>query len=371
VIHVSDASRSVGVAQNLLSPGTREVYLEDIKAEYENLRTLHASKKAPPLVSLAKARANRVEIDWARAAEVRPKFIGRRVFRNFDLAQIAKYIDWGPFFQTWDLHGPFPGILNDPIVGESARRVFGDGQMMLKKVLANRWLSANGVIGLYPANSVDGEDIELYTDDSRKVVALRWYGLRQQAQKPLGTPNRALADYIAPRDSGIADYIGAFAVTTGLGVEKRAAQFEAEHDDYSSIMIKAVADRLAEAFAELMHERVRRDLWGYAPQEALGTEQLIAEQYRGIRPAPGYPACPDHTVKTDLFGLLGAPDIGMAITESFAMLPASSVSGFYLAHPQAQYFAVGKIGQDQLEDQARRRGIDRSLLDRWLAPQLA
>ncbi len=371
VIHVSDASRSVGVAQNLLSPGTREVYLEDIKAEYENLRTLHASKKAQPLVSLAKARANHVEIDWATAAVVRPKFIGRRVFRNFDLAQIARYIDWGPFFQTWDLHGPFPAILNDPIVGESARRVFGDGQMMLKKVLANRWLSANGVIGLYPANSVDGEDIELYTDDSRKVVALRWYGLRQQAQKPEGTPNRALADYIAPRDSGIADYIGAFAVTTGLGVEKRAAQFEKEHDDYSSIMIKAIADRLAEAFAELMHERVRRDLWGYAPGEALGTEQLIAEKYRGIRPAPGYPACPDHTVKTDLFGLLGAPDIGMSITEGFAMLPASSVSGFYLAHPEAQYFAVGKIGEDQLEDQARRRGIDRSLLDRWLAPQLA
>ncbi|MGA2548611.1 MAG: methionine synthase [Burkholderiaceae bacterium] len=370
VIYVSDASRSVGVAQSLLSSGTREKYLEDIKAEYAHLRELHASRKPVALASLQKARANRLAVDWSQVKPVRPKFIGRRIFRNFDLGQIANYIDWGPFFQTWDLHGPFPAILNDPVVGESARRVFSDGQMMLKKVVSNRWLTANGIVAFYPANSVDDEDIELYTDDSRSQVALRWFGLRQQAIKPQGTPNRALADYVAPRESGVPDYLGAFAVTTGLGADLRAAQFEAEHDDYSSILIKAIADRLAEAFAELMHQRVRRDLWGYAADEALDQADLIAEKYRGIRPAPGYPACPDHTVKSPLFELLGAADIGMSVTESFAMLPASSVSGFYFAFPESQYFAVGKIGTDQLEEQARRRQLDRVDLERWLAPQL-
>jgi 5-methyltetrahydrofolate--homocysteine methyltransferase len=371
VIHVSDASRSVSVAQNLLSQGTREKYLEDIKAEYANLRELHASKRSQPLLPLARARANRLALDWSAATPPKPKFIGRRIFRNFDLAQIAGYIDWGPFFQTWDLHGAHPGILNDPVVGESARRVFSDGQMMLKKVLANRWLTANAIVAFYPANTVDDEDILLYTDESRRDVALRWYGLRQQTEKPAGTPNRALADYIAPHASGVADYLGAFAVTTGLGVEKRAAQFEAEHDDYSSIMLKAIADRLAEAFTELLHERVRRDLWGYAADESLSPDELVAEKYRGIRPAPGYPACPDHTVKPGLFELLGAGDIGMSVTEGFAMLPASSVSGFYFANPEARYFAVGKIGEDQLLDQARRRDVERPELERWLAPQLA
>ena len=369
VVHVTDASRSVSVAQSLLATESRDGYLAGIQAEYAKLRDLHANKKAAPLVSLAAARENRVKIDWAKETLPKPKFIGRRVFRNYDLAEIAESIDWGPFFQTWELHGPFPAILNDEIVGESARRVYGDGQMMLKKVLSNRWLAANAVVAFYPAASVD-EDIVLYADESRTTPVLTWHGLRQQTQKPDGTPNRALADYIAPASLGLQDYIGAFAVTAGIGGEKQMARYEAEHDDYSSIMLKAIADRLAEAFAETMHTRVRRDLWGYAADETLDNVALIAEQYRGIRPAPGYPACPDHTVKTPLFDLLNAQEIGMSVTESQAMLPASSVSGFYFANPAAKYFAVGKIGGDQVEDVARRRDASVADVERWLAPNL-
>jgi 5-methyltetrahydrofolate--homocysteine methyltransferase len=370
VIHVTDASRSVGVAQNLLTPDVRSKYLDEIVSDYARLRELHANKKAPELISIDEARLHRVPIDWQTAPIARPKFLGRRLFKNFDLAQIAEYIDWGPFFQTWELHGPYPQILNDEVVGESARRVFSDGQMMLKKILANRWLQASAVVAFYPANSVNGEDIELYADESREEVILTWHGLRQQNRKPDGTPNRSLADYIAPKASGRADYLGAFAVTAGLGGDKRVAQYEAEHDDYSAIMFKAIADRLAEAFAEYMHERVRRDLWGYAAEERIDKDALIAETYQGIRPAPGYPACPEHTVKAPLFELLGVDDIGMSLTESFAMLPASSVSGFYFAHPEARYFAVGRIGRDQLDDLARRRNVAVGDLEVWLAPQL-
>jgi 5-methyltetrahydrofolate--homocysteine methyltransferase len=369
VVHVTDASRSVRVAQSLLTTTGRESYVAEIEADYANLRNLHANKKATPLVSLAAARANRFAIDWPTQKLPKPKFIGRRVFRNYDLAEIAEAIDWGPFFQTWELHGAFPGILNDEVVGESARRVFSDGQMMLKKVLSNRWLSANAIVGFWPAASID-EDIVLYADEARETAILTWTGLRQQTAKPEGTPNRALADYIATSQSGVRDWIGVFAVTTGLGVDKLAARFEAEHDDYSSIMLKAIADRLAEAFAETMHARVRRDLWGYAADETLGNDELIAEKYRGIRPAPGYPACPDHTVKGPLFDLIDAADIGMSVTESFAMLPASSVSGFYFAHPEAKYFAVGKIGSDQVADVARRREASQDDVERWLAPNL-
>ncbi len=369
VVHVTDASRSVAVAQNLLADTGKEKYVTDLQAEYTQLRAMHASRKATPLVSLAVARANRVPIDWSGASPPRPKFIGRRVFRNYDLAEIAQAIDWGPFFQTWDLHGAFPGLLTDDLVGESARRVYGDGQMMLKKVLSNRWLTANAVVGFYPADSI-GDDIVLYADEAREDAILTWTGLRQQTQKPEGTPNRCLSDYLAPKSSGVADWIGTFAVTAGIGSDKQAARFEAEHDDYSSIMIKAIADRLAEAFAETMHARVRRDLWGYAPDESLANEDLIAEKYRGIRPAPGYPACPDHTVKKPLFDLLGVEEIGMSITESFAMLPASSVSGFYFSHPDSRYFAVGRIGGDQVADVAARRAESISEVERWLAPNL-
>ena len=390
VIHVADASRSVPVAQNLMSDDTRIAYLEQLRTDYERVRENHASKKGPQLVPIAEARANRPAIAWAMRADdhpgtaphpiahyhpPKPKFVGRRVFRNFDLAEIAKYIDWQPFFQTWDLHGPYPAILNDEVVGESARRVFSDGQSMLKRIIDGRWITANAVVAFLPANTVHDDDIEVYTDASRAEVAFTWRNLRQQIAKRDGVDNKCLADFVAPKvidgvPSGIEDWVGLFAVTAGIGVEKKEAEFAALLDDYSSIMLKAIADRLAEAFAECMHERVRRDLWGYAPDERLTNEQLVAERYRGIRPAPGYPACPEHTVKRAMFEVLRAEEIGMSLTESLAMSPASSVSGFYLSHPQAQYFNVGRIGDDQLRDIAQRSGRDEAELRRALASSL-
>jgi 5-methyltetrahydrofolate--homocysteine methyltransferase len=337
------------------------------------VRELHASKKQVPLWPLAKARANKTPIDWAHYIPPQPKFIGRRLFKNFDLAELVKYIDWGPFFQTWDLAGPFPAILKDDIVGAEAVRVLSDGQRMLKRLVEGRWLTANAVMGFWPANSVNDDDIQLYTDETRSQVAMTWYGLRQQTEKQaidgVMRPSRALADFVAPR--GVADdYVGVFAVTAGIGSDAKEQYFLKDHDDYSAIMLKALADRLAEAFAEALHERVRKDLWGYAPGEQLSIEDQIAEKYQGIRPAPGYPACPDHSVKGDMFRLLQAGDVGMGLTESLAMTPAASVSGFYLSHPQSTYFSVGRIGEDQLEDQARRRGAERALLERLLAPNL-
>jgi 5-methyltetrahydrofolate--homocysteine methyltransferase len=372
VVYVPDASRSVSVAQSLLTPESRDKYIEDIEQDYVRIREQHANKKALPILSLAAARANKMTLAFAPA---RPKFIGRREFKNVDLATLAKYIDWGPFFQTWDLAGPFPAILSDAVVGEAATKVFEEGQALLKKVIEGRWLSANGVISLLPANSVNDDDIEIYTDDSRSTVAFTYYGLRQQGVKPLvdgvQRPNQCLADFIAPKASGIKDYIGMFAVTAGLGIEKYEKRFEDAHDDYSSIMLKSLADRLAEAFAEYMHERVRTDLWGYAQGESLSNEDMIAERYAGIRPAPGYPACPEHTVKADMFKLLQAQEIGMELTESFAMFPGAAVSGFYFAHPEAKYFVVGKIGNDQVADMAARRGASKDDLERWLAPNLS
>ncbi|MBF6987792.1 MULTISPECIES: methionine synthase [Cupriavidus] len=374
VVYVPDASRSVSVASSLLSDEGAAKYLDELKADYDRIRTQHASKKATPMVTLAQARANKTPIDWSGYVPPRPKFVGRRVFRNYDLAELANYIDWGPFFQTWDLAGKFPDILNDEIVGESARKVFSDGKAMLSRLIQGRWLTANGVIALLPANTVNDDDIEIYTDETRSKVALTWHNVRQQSERPVvdgvRRPNRCLADFVAPKDSGIADYVGMFAVTAGLGVDKKEAQFEADHDDYSAIMLKALADRLAEAFAECLHERVRKDLWGYDAAEQLSNEQLIAESYRGIRPAPGYPACPEHTVKGPMFEFLDAAEIGMGITESLAMTPAASVSGFYLAHPESTYFTIGKIGQDQLDDMVARRHEERATLERALAPNL-
>ncbi len=372
VVYVADASRSVSVAQGLLSDQAAG-YIAQVKADYDKVRLQHANKKQTPMWSLAKARANKTPIDWSNYAPPKPKFIGKRLFKNFDLAELAKYIDWGPFFQTWDLSGPYPAILKDELVGEQAMRVQADGRDMLKRIIEGRWLTANAVMGFWPANSANADDIALYTDESREQVAMTWWGLRQQTEKQAidgkMRPSRALADFIAPK--GVAkDYIGVFAVTAGLGVDKKEQSFLDRHDDYSAIMLKSLADRLAEAFAEALHERVRRDLWGYAPQEALTGEQLIAEKYRGIRPAPGYPACPDHSVKRNMFDLLQAHEIGMELTDSMAMMPAASVSGFYLAHPECTYFNVGKIGDDQLEDQARRRSLDRAQLARLLGPNL-
>ncbi len=372
VVYVPDASRSVGVAQNLLGDNL-DAFVQEINADYDKVRKQHANKKQTPLWPLAKIRANATTVDWSQYQPQVPRALGRRVFKNFDLADIARYIDWGPFFQTWDLAGPYPAILQDEIVGEQATKVFADAQAMLQKIIAGRWLQANGVLGLFPANRV-GDDIEFYTDDTRTQVLSTWYGMRQQTEKQavdgVMRPSRCLADFVAPKDSGIADYAGMFAVTAGLGSEKKDQEFLAQHDDYSSILFKALADRLAEAFAECLHERVRKDLWGYAPHEDWTNAQLVQEQYQGVRPAPGYPACPDHSAKTDLFRVLQADDIGMFLTESLAMHPASSVSGFYIGHPDSQYFSVGKIGEDQLKDMAERRGMDIDALRRLLAPNL-
>jgi len=359
VVYVPDASRSVSVASSLLSDESAKKFIQDLREDYERIRKQHANRKAAPTISLEAARKNRELIDWAHYTPEKPKFIGRRVFKNFALSEIAKYIDWTPFFQTWDLAGKFPAILDDEVVGVEARKVFEDAQVLLKKLIQGQWLQADAVVAFYPAATV-GDDIVLYSDESKEHPLFVWHNLRQQSERPIvdgvRRPNRCLADYVAPKDSGVADYLGCFAVTTGHGVEKKVAEFQAKHDDYSAIMLKALADRLAEAFAELMHHRVRTDLWGYATDEMLTNEQMIDEEYRGIRPAPGYPACPAHEVKKDLLRVLGSEDIGMTLTESMAMNPASSVSGFYLAHPEARYFNVGKVSEDQLADLALRRG---------------
>ena len=404
VVYVPDASRSVSVAQSLLSDNAAK-YIDELNSDYDKVRLQHANKKQIPMWALAKARANATVMDWASYQPPVPKFVGRRVFKNFDLAELAKFIDWGPFFQTWDLAGPFPAILKDEVVGTEAVRVYADAKRMLNRLIEGRWLTASAVIGLYPANSV-GDDIEIYTDESRTKVAMTWHGLRQQTEKTavnnedgvdVMRPSRCLADFVAPKiltpdliaaracihwpkglndtkkqakNDQIADYIGVFAVTAGLGAEKKEKYFQDDNDDYSSIMLKALADRLAEAFAECMHQRVRQDLWGYATGEALEVTELIGEKYQGIRPAPGYPACPDHSVKHDMFELLGAADIGMALTESLAMTPAASVSGFMLSHPDSAYFNVGKIGDDQVNDLAKRRGEKAEDLARLLAPNL-
>ncbi len=371
VVYVPDASRSVGVCSELLSDEKAANFLTELRTDYANVRTLHANKKATPLVSLAQARANKTPLDWSTYTAPVPRFIGRRTFKNYDLAELAQSIDWAPFFQTWDLAGAYPAILSDDVVGEAARRVQADAQALLKRVIEGRWLTANGVIGLYPANTLNDDDIEIYADAARSQVLMTWHGLRTQSERPVvdgvRRPNRCLADFIAPKGSGVADYVGLFAVTAGLGSEKKDQQFMAQHDDYQAIMFKALADRLAEAFAERLHQRVRTEFWAYEPGEQLSTEELIAEKYRGIRPAPGYPACPDHTVKTDMFAVLQADDIGMSLTESWAMMPAASVSGFYMAHPQAAYFNVGKIGDDQINDWAQRTGQAPEAVSRALA----
>ena len=385
VVYVPDASRAVGVVTALLSEGQSEAFKAEVAADYEKIRALHANKKGVQLVSVGAARANAFRSDWTaeRVAACstahqagyapyqppRPNMLGVQAI-DVELGELVNYIDWGPFFQTWDLAGRFPAILDDEVVGETARNVFADGKAMLDRIVAEGWLQAKAVFGLFPANAV-GDDIEIYTGEDRKHLAMVWHGLRQQHERPAGKPHWCLADFVAPKESGVPDWVGAFAVTAGLGIEAKLAEFEAAHDDYHAIMLKSLADRLAEACAEWLHERVRRECWGYAADEALDNEALIAEQYRGIRPAPGYPACPDHTVKGPLFELLGARErIGMDLTESYAMMPAAAVSGFYFAHPESHYFAIPKIGRDQLEDWARRTGMDVDEAARWLAPLL-
>ncbi|MBK6683957.1 MAG: methionine synthase [Deltaproteobacteria bacterium] len=372
VIYVPDASRSVTVASNLLSPGQRDGFLAEVKKEYAALREQHAGKKVRVgRISLAAARANRAKIDWSNYHPKKPSFLGVRAFERYPLSELVPRIDWTPFFQTWELVGRYPDILEDEVVGEQARELHRDALAMLDRIVRDGSLEARAVLGFFPANATE-DDVEIYADDQRREVQAVIHTLRQQSQKPEGRANLALADFVAPKATGLPDYVGAFVVTTGLGADALVAQYEAQHDDYSAIMVKALADRLAEAFAERLHERVRKELWGYAPHEALNNTALIKEAYQGIRPAPGYPACPDHTEKGTLFQLLDASErVGVRLTESFAMTPAAAVSGFYFAHPEAEYFGVGKVEPDQVEDYARRKGVEVRFMEKWLGPNLA
>jgi 5-methyltetrahydrofolate--homocysteine methyltransferase len=374
-VHVNDASRCVGVVSNLLSADNRETYVSSIKEEYERVRELNRNAQSQSkFISLGESRQNKLKINWTNGALksiVTPTFIGNKVFDDFPLRDLVPYIDWSPFFHAWELKGLYPRIFEDPVVGTEARKLFEDAQSMLEKIIAEKWLTARGVVGLYPANTVNHDDIEVYSDESRSGVLTTFHTLRQQTKKPEGQANLALADFIAPRESGIKDYIGGFAVTAGIGIEKQLERFKKDHDDYSDIMLKALADRLAEAFAEKMHEMVRKELWGYAKQEKLSGEQLIKEEYTGIRPAPGYPACPDHTEKSALFKLLNAEEsTGIVLTESMAMFPTASVSGLYFANPESRYFGLGKINREQVEDYARRKGTDPETAGKWLSPNL-
>ncbi len=373
VVYVTDASRAVGVCSNLLSDTLHDDYVAEIKADYQAAREQHEGKKGKAsYVSLDEARKHGVKTDWKKATPPKPKLLGVQKLENYPLDILVDFIDWTPFFQAWELAGRYPKILDDKVVGVEARKLFADAQAMLKQIVKEKWLTANAVFGLFPANSVNSDDIEIYTDDKRKNVAMTWHNLRQQTKKPADIPNYCLADYIAPKDSKVKDYIGGFAVTTGIGIDARVAEFEKQNDDYSAIMLKALADRLAEAFAEHLHLRVRREFWGYAEDEALNNDDIIAEKYRGIRPAPGYPACPEHSEKAPLFDLLQAPqNAGITLTDSFAMLPTAAVSGFYFSHPQAQYFATGKVDKEQVVDYAQRKGWTLEQAERWLAPVLS
>ena len=371
VVYVPDASRAVGVAGELLSDDRKKVYIQNIKDEYELMREQRSKRTASrKTFTLQQARDNAYRGDWENYTPPVPTFLGIKVFDDYSLEELSHYIDWTPFFHAWELAGKYPKILNDDIIGEEATRLFEDAQEMLKKIVDEKWLQARAVIGFFPANSV-GDDIELYTDDERTEVKTVLHHLRQQMAKPSDRPNSCISDFVAPKDSGKDDYVGAFAVTTGIGIDEHVQRFEADHDDYSSILLKALADRLAEAFAERMHERVRKEFWAYAADEALGNDDLIKESYQGIRPAPGYPACPDHTEKATLWSLI-EPDknAGITITESFAMLPTAAVSGFYFSHPDAKYFGTGKVQKDQVKDYAQRKGDDIAVVERWLAPVL-
>ena len=369
-VYVTDASRAVGVASSLLSKTQKPAFVADIRREYVELAAKHAAQRSPERrLTLIQARANKPKFDWSAYKPPAPKFFGTRTYDNYDLAEIAGYIDWSPFFQTWELVGKYPSILDDDKVGEAARALFKDAKAMLKKIVDEKWLTARAVVGFFPANAAGDDDIAVYGDKARKFTIATLHTLRQQMTREQGRPNMALADFIAPK--GTDDYIGAFVVTAGIGEEARAKAFKDAHDDYSAILLSALADRLAEAFAERLHARVRKDFWGYAPDEALSNDELIAEKYRGIRPAPGYPAQPEHSEKATLFQLLDAEDkIGVKLTESYAMWPGSSVSGFYYSHPESRYFGTGKIERDQVEDYARRKGWDMATAERWLGPIL-
>ncbi len=370
-VYVTDASRAVGVVQNLFSPSRRDAYIETIKAEYGKVALTHAQNEADKIrLALPRARANALKLDWNNYEPPRPTFLGTRIFRTYETAELVPYIDWTPFFRTWEMRGVYPDLLKDPEAGPAAQQLFDDAQAMLARIVEEHWFDPKAVIGFWPANAV-GDDIKLYTGESRSEVLATFHTLRQQLSKRDGRPNIALSDYIAPVESLRPDYIGGFVVTAGAREEKISDRFAKANDDYGSIMVKALADRIAEAFAERMHERVRKEFWAYAPDETLSGDDILTEAYRGIRPAPGYPSQPDHTEKATLFRLL-EPErrIGVTLTESFAMWPGSSVSGLYLSHPEARYFGVAKIERDQVEDYALRKGMDVASMERWLAPIL-
>ncbi len=372
-VWVKDASRAVSVVSNLLSTELRDGFVQATAADYAEVRARHRGREsAVRMLAIEEARRNRAMLAWDDYIPPPPQMPGITVFDDYPLEDLREYIDWSPFFQTWEMHGRYPTILADPVVGAEASRLFRDAERMLADIISRRLLRARAVVGLFAANSVGHDDIEVYADESRGTVLATVHSLRQQDEKPPGRPNRALADFIAPRETGLQDYLGAFVVTTGIGVDELVRQYQDDHDDYSAIMVKAIADRLAEAFAERLHERVRKELWGYAAGENLSNEELIRERYRGIRPAPGYPACPDHTEKAILFDLVdGSRNAGVRLTDSFAMWPAAAVSGFYFSHPASQYFAVGKLGRDQIQDYAQRKHMAVAEIERWLAPNLA
>lgn len=367
-VYVLDASRSVTVVENLLGD-KKNAFVQNVKEEYERLReTYNKRQQTKETISLVEARKNKYQIDWKANPPQKPNFIGTKTFADYDLKEIAEYIDWTPFFRTWELAGKYPQILEDELVGQEAKRVFADAQQMLQQIIAEKWLEAKAVIGIWEANTENDDTIIVY-ENNQPIGQL--HQLRQQSKKAVGVPNISLADFIAPKESGIKDYIGGFAVTTGIGIEKHIARFEVDHDDYHSILLKALADRLAEAFAELMHQKVRKEYWGYAANETLENDDLIKEKYVGIRPAPGYPACPNHTLKTDLFKLLDATNkTGIELTESLAMYPTAAVSGIYFAHPESKYFGVGKIEKDQLEAYAEANQLDIDVAERWLGSVL-
>lgn len=369
-VHVLDASRSVTVVESLLGQ-KKDGFVEDIQAEYQKMRETHAAKRGrQEFLTIDKAKANHFKIDWKQEDLPAPNEIGVKVYDDHPLEDLLPFIDWTPFFQTWELAGRFPVILEDEVVGAEATKLFKDAQEMLDKIVSEKWLTAKAVAGIWPADTT-GDDITVYTDESRSEQLTKFHSLRQQAKKADGVPNIGLSDFIAPKETGLIDHIGAFVVTTGIGIDEHIKRFEADHDDYSSIMLKALADRLAEAFAERLHHLVRTQQWGYASAEGLSNEELIKEKYRGIRPAPGYPACPDHTEKPEIFRILNANELtGITLTESLAMMPTASVSGLYFAHPQAKYFGLGKIGKDQVEDYASRKEMELSKAERWLGPNL-
>jgi 5-methyltetrahydrofolate--homocysteine methyltransferase len=377
VIHVLDASRSVPVVSSLLNKEAKKKYLKGIEEEYDQMRERHAGKKQrTTFIPITEARRNKVKTDWENYEIRKPKFLGLKTFDSYPVDELANYIDWTPFFATWQLHGRYPKILNDEVVGEEATKLFEDAQVMLKKVLKEKWITAKAVIGLFPANSIDDDDIIIYDHHGDKVntdkVVTRLHNLRQQAKKAPGKPYMCLSDFVAPVESGKVDYIGGFAVNAGIGVEEKAKEYEANNDDYSAIMIKAIGDRLAEAFTERLHERVRKEFWGYVPDEYFENDDLIAEKYMGIRPAPGYPACPDHTEKSTLFELLDVTNhTTLQLTDSFAMYPTAAVSGWYFGHPESKYFGISKIDRDQVNDYAKRKGMEKEVAEKWLKPVLS